>query len=507
MPEDLLENIYLKIKKRWKIAFFSAVIIGFLTHLFVMTNSLPNHDGVNNYYDPQMKFSSGRFFLNPFAGISSYFDLPLINGLLGILYLSLLSVVLVEIFKLRKTLSIVLMAGLIVTFPTIASTFSYMFTADGYMFSFFTTALAVLLTIRFKYGFLPGAILFYLSVGVYQANLPLAVSVVALWFMKELLYGDEKLKSQIISLGKQVVMVVLGMIAYVVTYKLYQGMRGITGYQGLDSAGSVSLQDIPGQLYLLIREFIKFFIDDNPNLFELLNVGVIGLILIGGILILMNRYKAIGYMKTLFIIISALLLPVFSLLLYFISPDVKYHMLMVMSLVVFYFIPLIVYDSIRVNNLMTSAYSWSTVIILALTVFNFTLISNISYLNMNLKYERTYALANRVLDRIEQTENIEDVNKIAILGKPQNYAYSPFSSTLARSVPPMTGALGSIFIHDSNRFSNMFDQYLGIELDGVTNRQIRELENNSTVNDMGSWPAADSVVIIDDMVIVKFQED
>lgn len=259
MPEDLLKKIYLKIEKKWKIAFFSALIVGLLTHLFVMTNALPNHDGINNSYDPQMKLASGRFFLSLFAGISSYFDLPLINGLLGILYLSLMSVILIEIFKLRKTISVVLMSGLTVTFPTIASTFSYMFTADGYMLSFMTTALAVLLTMRYKYGFIPGAILFYLSVGVYQANLPLAGSIVMLWFIKELLFSNENIKSQLISLSRQVIMILLGMIAYVITFKVYQEREGITGYQGLDNAGSVSPQDIPNQLYLVIRKFIEFF--------------------------------------------------------------------------------------------------------------------------------------------------------------------------------------------------------------------------------------------------------
>lgn len=89
MPEEIFRKFNTIIKKNWKVAFFSAIIIGFLTHMYVFTNMLPNHDGVNNIYDAQRKFYSGRFFLSPVSGISSYFDLPWINGTLGILYLAL----------------------------------------------------------------------------------------------------------------------------------------------------------------------------------------------------------------------------------------------------------------------------------------------------------------------------------------------------------------------------------------------------------------------------------
>lgn len=65
---------------------------------------LPNHDGLNNIYDAQRKFSSGRFFLSPFSGISSYFDLPWVNGSLSILYLALTAVILTEFFKTHKKL-------------------------------------------------------------------------------------------------------------------------------------------------------------------------------------------------------------------------------------------------------------------------------------------------------------------------------------------------------------------------------------------------------------------
>lgn len=237
-------------------------------------------------------------------------------------------------------------------------------------------------------------------------------------------------------------------------------------------------------------------------------MGLFVIIFIGLLLILLKRIKEIGYLKLFFLIISVILLPIISLSLYFVSNDVYYHMLMVMSLIVFYYIPVLFYDSFNVRDVISSTYSWLTVIILTLTIFNFALVSNISYLNLNLKYERTFALANRVLDRMEQTENFEGVDKIAIIGNPNRYIYSPFSEKMmASKLPEMTGVFGNVFIFDSKRFSNMFDQYLGIELNAATDGEISELEKNSAVNEMGVWPTSDSVTVIDDIVIIKFPEN
>src|SRR5690606_40428494 len=88
---------------------------------------------------------------------------------------------------LKKTFSIVAVSGLIVTFPTIASTFSYMFTADGYMLASLLTVLALLITTKYTYGFIVGSIVFYIAVGVYQANLPFLLTIVIVFLISETL--------------------------------------------------------------------------------------------------------------------------------------------------------------------------------------------------------------------------------------------------------------------------------------------------------------------------------
>ena len=93
-------------------------------------------------------------------------------------------------------------------------------------------------------------------------------------------------------------------------------------------------------------------------------------------------------------------------------------MLMVMALVPMYLLPIVIYDGLKQPILTVKWFSWGAVIVLFLTMFNFTIISNISYFNMALKYEKSYAFVNRMIDRVEQIDGYENVVKFAVIGRP-----------------------------------------------------------------------------------------
>ena len=50
MGENITRLYREKVKKEWKIAFLSAVIVGFLVHTYKFTNYFPNHDGLFNFW-------------------------------------------------------------------------------------------------------------------------------------------------------------------------------------------------------------------------------------------------------------------------------------------------------------------------------------------------------------------------------------------------------------------------------------------------------------------------
>ena len=172
---EVWQIIKVHMKKEWKTAFLAAFIMGLLIHMPMMLRDIPNHDGLDSMHFDQNMITSGRWFLTVACGISSYFTLPWLIGLLAVVYLALTSAALVEFLEVKKTAAIILISGLLVSFPALASTFAYVFTMDGYMMALLLAVLAVTLTKKYRFGFAAGAVCLACSMGIYQAYLPFAV--------------------------------------------------------------------------------------------------------------------------------------------------------------------------------------------------------------------------------------------------------------------------------------------------------------------------------------------
>ena len=164
-PTEALQSLNRRIKREWKIAFLSAFILGLLIHMPVMLSDIPNHDGLDSMYFDQNMITSGRWFLMIACGFSSYYTLPWLIGVLGLLFLALSAAALTELLEVRDSVAIVLISGLLVSFPALASTFAYVFTLDGYMLALFLAILAVLFTKKKRLGFLGRGICLAFSLG------------------------------------------------------------------------------------------------------------------------------------------------------------------------------------------------------------------------------------------------------------------------------------------------------------------------------------------------------
>ncbi|MBM7608012.1 hypothetical protein JOD29_001256 [Lysinibacillus composti] len=515
MPEKVFERLKNNIQSEWKIAFFSAMIIGLLTHIYAFTHRFPNHDSLHNLHSSQAMVTSGRFFLSPATAISSFFDLPWIIGLLSIFFLALASVSLVILFNIRKKISIVLISGIVVTFPSVSATFSYIFTADGYMMGIFMAILSVVLLKKYKYGFLYGAVLVCLSVAIYQANLSVALTFTTIWLIHEILYSTITFKQLIGKIIRAILMIGIGMVGYLVVYKIFTRIFTvqISSYQGLDKVGSLTLADIPRRISQIITQlktfFLRGFMDGySINFLEMLNAVVFITLIVAALTVIIKRlvYKNVGKMAMLVIGIASL--PFSYYVAYFVSPSAFYHMLMVFGLSSVYIFLILIYD--RVDEMPKLAIerlsSWATVIVLACTIFNFALIANIAYMNMELRHEKSLSFANRLVDRIEQLDEYPEIEKLTVFGNVKLYSQLT-SEIIPNQIPEMTGSVGEVFFYKPYSYNELLDQFLGYSLQNVSDEERDIIEQSKEFNDMGIWPAKDSVrVFNDDTVVVKFEE-
>lgn len=499
-PEHFIDLIKNKIKKDWLFAFSSAFFTGLIIHLFRLTNHLLTWDSVYNFHDSQNIIHLGRCFLTLSCGIGSYYDLQWVNGLLSLVYLSLTCVCLTEIFSLRGRVSIFLISALTVSFPTVASTFAYMYTADGYFLAMLFVTLAVLFTIRYRKGWIAGLFLIAAAYGSYQAYISYAIMLILTWTILQLLFTETTVKETLRYWGRFLLMGGPGTAFYLICNKVLSAIEGVAAsdYNGIST---MSLPDGPRLVQAVkdcIIDFVYFFFGplDTMNLYKILNAAL--MILLAALLIRLVLQSKIYRTPDRFVMILFCLIamPFVCSIIYFLSPEVRYYMLMYAGFCLIYMLPMLLYDKADLS--FSALTSWLCVLLTAVTVFNFALISNISYLYMKASNEMTFALTGRMVDRIEQMENYDSLEKLCVIGHFEDY------DRISLNLPPaMAGIRDSYFISEQAHFAAMMDTYFGLKLENCSDDERAEIQTSDTFKQMGCWPESNSVQKINDTVIIK----
>ena len=506
-PESILKDMKNKIKKEWKLAFVAAFVTGLLIHMPVMLSDIPNHDGLSSIYFDQNMITSGRWFLTVACGISSYFTIPWVIGLLGLFYLSLAAAALTELLEIRKSWAIVTVSGLLTAFPALVSTFAYVFTLDGYMLALLLAVLAVLFTKKYRYGFLPGGLCLALSLGTYQSYLAVAMmlSVFAILMLAMEQTGvKEKVKRGL----RYLYMGLLGAVLYYVILQVLLQLQGkeLDSYQGISGMSSGLSGGILGRAAGMYRDFAGFSVKGNV----LFNNGISGtawLLLIctalaAGVLLAVKRkwWKSPWFF---IIMIAALLtLPLVCNIILLVSPGVTYHLLMRYQWVLFP-IGMIAFIQKYGGELRQGAVlEWAALAAAFVLVFFYGVTDNIGYSNLHKRYEKTYAYCMRLLDRIEQTPGYYPEIPIAMIGVVGDEQFPPTDITLPVT-SGMIGINGDSLLYTGENYRLFMKNYLGATLNILPPEAMTDMYDHPEYIAMDSFPGENSIRIIDGILYIK----
>ena len=67
-----------KLSPRFRLAFLTACLVGFLTHLYLFTNTLLNHDSIHSLFTDNNVLSSGRWSAQLLSSFSTFFQVPVV---------------------------------------------------------------------------------------------------------------------------------------------------------------------------------------------------------------------------------------------------------------------------------------------------------------------------------------------------------------------------------------------------------------------------------------------
>ena len=506
-----------KIRPEWKAAFVACFFAGLLTHMPILLSDIPNHDGLALMYSDQNIVVSGRWFLTVACGISSYYTLPWVIGLLGLLYLGFAAAALCELLEVRKTWAAALCGALLSVFPAIASTFAYVYALDGYMMALLFAVLAVLLVKKYRFGFLPGAICLALSMGIYQAYLPFAMllSVFSIWMI--LLKRTSKtvsLKDQILSALRYLYMGVLGALFYYVTTQIMLKLRGeqLADYQGIQ--GMASGTEVKGGITSLLKgmygDFFAFSLKGNvlfQNIFSLTAILLLAALSLGIACFLLIRRK--DRKKPVIIVIialSAAALPALTNIILLISPSLNYHLLMRYQWVLYIIGAVALVSGCDFSGRTGVWLEWAALAAAFVLVFCYSITDNIAYSNLQKKYEKTYAYCVRLLDRIEQTPGYYPGIPIAMIGVVGDEQF-PATELTASVTAGMIGMSGDSLLYTGKNYKEFMRYYLGATLNIQPPSAMADIYYSEEYIAMDSFPGADSIRIIDGVMYIKTENE
>lgn len=519
-PSQAFQSIGKKIKKEWKVAFFTCFILGIFVHMPVLVSDIPNHDGLGSMYFDQNMITSGRWFLTVACGFSSYYTLPWLIGILGLAYLGCAAAVLCEILEIRKTWAVALASGLLAVFPALSSVFAYVFTMDGYMLALLLAVLAALLVKKYRMGFIPGAVCLAFSMGIYQIYLSFTM-IVSLFAVLRLLAeaepgregaeaGGQVLKRKLFAAMRYLYMGVLGVALYFVILLALLALQNkeLAGYQGIDGmvAGGALGGNFLAAIGNIYRDFLSFTLRGNvlfQNIFSLTACVLLAGLAACAVFFRVWRKK---YWKNppIFgiMIIILLLFPLAANVILLISPSVTYHLLMRYQWVLFAIGAVALVSNCDFGKRLDAWLQWGMCLAAFVLVFCYSITDNIAYSNLQRRYEKTYAYCVRLLDRIEQTEGYYPGIPIAMVGVVGDDQY-PVTDITLPVTSNMIGLNGDFLLYTGENYQVFMKNYLGATLNILPPEAMEEMYFSEEYTEMDSFPGENSVRIIDGILYVK----
>lgn len=419
-----------KISKRDALVFLTALLLALGIHLFAFTNKLINHDDLSEMFAGASFLPSGRWLLDPVLKLTGRFSSPAVNGIVGSVWLALAVVFTVRIFDIRSRAACVVMAAAMAAFPTVTSTWAYMFTAPAYFFAMFLAALGTyLIRGRGWARFLAGAGAVAVAMGCYQAYFGFAAALSVAALLADLCSGKyESVKPLLLDVLRSLLGLALGMAAYLVILRLCLWITGteLLSYAGLNGMTDVSLKELLSRAVDAYRSFFRFPFSDPflavhrsfpyfMRAFEVLTL----------LALLALAFRRGVYRRPAALALLAALLGVLPLavnIVYVMAGAENVHWLMIYPNVIMWLLPAVLADRVEIpksGKLKKTAACALAALLLAVSAaqsYEGALIDNKAYLEMELTARGANAYLTRLIARVEQTEGYTPGMGVALIG-------------------------------------------------------------------------------------------
>ncbi len=478
----------------YKLPLITGFVFALAANLYAFTNKFVNADELEYIFDKGATLSSGRWALALTSLIFPDVSMPWIYGVIASVLLSVAACVIIRTFEIKGRILQCVLAGLIVSFPVQALTFTYMFTSAPYALAVLLITLAVYVSLHGGRGRWGGVLLLTFALGIYQAYISLASGLFLVYIIKGTLDGKMSWQ-RLLRQGLGCIAVLLAAAALYFAVNKAVMLVTNTEYNSYASKAvrpniSFGLQAANAMFKAMINsQFLRFV----PTEFSALVHKLL-------ILLAVTELAVQGVLcndrgKRVILAVLVLIFPIGINCLLLISPvphPVEY----------FSFFSLYVLVAAATDRFsVPAAYVSDAVTVLLVLVLAGNLVfSNMIYLKQRLLYEQGFGFYSGVAARIKAQDGYDAGDAIVLVGASEEYSGVPEIDTDGSELP----GVGDQIINVYSR-ANLIRYYLGFDAEI---QQLNDAENEAPamaaeIEDMPIYPYDGSVKCIGSFVVVK----
>lgn len=512
----------MKISNSARITLRAAILTGLASHLFALTNVLQNHDNIAVLNGYGAGVTSGRWFLNilgDFIGrVWGNYNLPFFNGLLCILLLSVSAAVITERFRITDLRLCAAWGGVFLAFPSVTSMLFYRYAAPYYALAVLLTVLSVWYTGRGKYGFLTASVLSACAMGIYQAYVPLMASLYILLLLRKILEEDSQIlvivKEGCIYLGT----LALSFLEYFIFLKasLFCYHASLSGYQGIDHMGKMTLGEIPVLFKRMYGSFLKLPVENYYGVTETLvlkvSAALLGVFCAAFLICLLLFRKRSIAAGTLAL---CLLFPAAVNSIILMCPDGNIYTLMIYASVCVFLMPIVLFDKVKdraplagPEGRQAGSKRWMAAaekgmfLTFACLILNYVWLSNGNYTRMYFTTRQTENYFNSLITEVKGTDQYSPSFKWAFIGK--NIEDPLFNNPWGNSFDYGGSQKTLINFYSRDAFIRA---YTGCHFLAADESETEALKQDPFIRDMPCYPESGSIAVYKDMIIIKLSNE
>ena len=476
---------------------------------FILFNYVPQHDDLNyvNDFRETWAVMLGKFLVPAYGYLRGIITAPLLIGIISMVCLCAMVYMLVDLLEINRPFFILLTAGFLCANITQTENLSsFLFLEDVFMTAAMLSCLAVYISqkkdgVKWK---AVSVLCMVSSMGLYQAYLSFAFTLVLILLLKNILKRGKVCKQDIFSMLKTVLLLIFAASIYFIINKIVLSLTGLSEPTDYHSMSNLlhDLGSIPNRIYVAYgSKFSMFFVRKGMGL------GRIGNCLLAvtfTLIVYLCFRKSHMSVKDRLIFLVFLCGSTGSALMFNIGAGMVAYRLS-FAIFLYYLFAISILEIVTEGSDFISKSLVLTTIsscLLCIVIWSNLVYSNGAYTTQKVIFDRSISLYTRVLDDIYEIPGyVHNRTPVIILG---DYTFDDYAYNLSKKEYRDLGTFKNTSVTYPLTVKNLM-RYLGEEvnliMDEKTNIKIAE---NQEVRNMPSFPNKGYIQMIDNYLVINF---